>query len=266
MNHELLGPIGAIVLAIGVFILIEVGQRMGAKQLVKEGDDYLKGVGAIESAVFALLGLILAFSFSGALTRFDERRQLVITEAENISTAWSRISLLPDDAQAPMRDLFRRYLDARIAAYRRLPDWDAFRTELDRTGRLQDEIWSKAVAGTRTTSSDVPLLLLPSLNNMFDIVTRRTEVFRIHTPFVIFYMLGALSLACALFSGHDMALRRRRSLLHSVSFAVVLAVTFYVIVDLEYPRLGLIHISDSDQVLIDLRKTMDREALPVAPH
>jgi hypothetical protein len=68
----------------------------------------------------------------------------------------------------------------------------------------------------------------------------RAEAFRIHSPPVIFYMLGALTLSCALFAGYEMALRKRRNLLHSISFAVVLAVTVYVIVDLEYPRAGLI--------------------------
>jgi hypothetical protein len=70
-------------------------------------------------------------------------------------------------------------------------------------------------------------------------------------------MLGALALTCSLFAGYDLALRKRRNILHSLSFAVVLAVTVYVIVDLEYPRVGLIKISDSDQAMVDLRKSME---------
>jgi hypothetical protein len=81
-----------------------------------------KGLGAIEGAIFGLLGLILAFSFSGALTRFDARRHLVVEEANDIGTAWLRVALLPADAQPPMRDLFRRYLDSRIEVYRKVPD------------------------------------------------------------------------------------------------------------------------------------------------
>ncbi len=257
MNYELLGLVGAIGLSIGVFASIAIGRRMGARRRAAEGEDYSKGVGAIESAVFALLGLILAFCFSGALTRFDARRQLVITEANNIGTAWLRIDLLPQDSQGPIRDLFRRYLDSRIAAYQQLPDFAAFRKELAQTAKLQGEIWSLAVPATaKATTNGTPMLFLDALNSMFDIVTTRTETFLLHSPPVIFYLLAALAFACALFAGYEMAARTRRNLLHSIAFAGVLAVTVYVIVDLEYPRVGLINISDSDQVLINLRQSM----------
>jgi len=101
------------------------------------------------------------------------------------------------------------------------------------------------------------MLLLLALNAMFDITTTRAEAARVHPPLMIFGMLGALTLACSLFAGYDMAIRRRLNVLHSVAFAVVLSVTAYVIIDLEYPRLGFIQISDSDQVLVDLRKSMN---------
>jgi hypothetical protein len=67
-------------------------------QLTEEGETASKGLGAIEGAIFGLLGLILAFSFSGALTRFDARRHLVVEEANDIGTAWLRVALLPADA------------------------------------------------------------------------------------------------------------------------------------------------------------------------
>ena len=101
------------------------------------------------------------------------------------------------------------------------------------------------------------MVLLPALNAMFDITTTRTEAARLHPPPVIFVMLGTLALACALFAGYDMAIRKRLNPLQSLAFAVVLSVTIYVIVDLEYPRVGLIRMTDSDQVLVELRKSMD---------
>jgi len=91
---------------------------------------------------------------------------------------------------------------------------------------------------------------------MFDITTTRTEAAKNHPPLITFVMLGALTLACSLFAGYDMSIRRRLNVLHSIAFAVALSVTAYVIIDLEYPRLGLVQVIDSDQVLIDLRKGM----------
>ena len=97
---------------------------------------------------------------------------------------------------------------------------------------------------------------LPALNAMIDITTTRTEAAILHSPPIIWVMLGTLTFACALFAGYDMAARKHLNLLHSAAFAVVLAVTVYVIIDLEYPRLGLFQMSDSDRVLVQLRESM----------
>jgi len=257
MNPVFFGAIFALLLATGIIVLLEVGRRIGARRLAEEGETAAKGFGAIESAVFALLGLILAFSFSGALARFDARRHLVVAEANDIGTAFLRIDLLPTDAQAPMRDLFRRYLDSRIETYRKLPDTEAAQTELARSLKLQSEIWSLAVSSSqKSTTPQAMMVLLPALNAMIDITTTRTEAAILHSPPIIWVMLGTLTFACALFAGYDMAGRKHLNLLHSAAFAVVLAVTVYVIIDLEYPRIGLIQMSDSDRALVQLRESM----------
>ncbi|HEY1924106.1 MAG TPA: hypothetical protein VGG58_02555, partial [Candidatus Acidoferrum sp.] len=174
-----------------------------------------------------------------------------------IGTAFLRIDLLPTDAQAPMRDLFRRYLDSRIETYRKLPDMKAAQAELARSLKLQSEIWSLAVSSSQKSATpQAMMVLLPALNAMIDITTTRTEAAILHSPPIIWVMLGTLTFACALFAGYDMAARKHLNLLHSAAFAVVLAVTVYVIIDLEYPRLGLFQMSDSDRVLVQLRESM----------
>ena len=100
----------------------------------------------MDGAVFALLGLLVAFTFSGAASRFDARRHLIVEETNAIGTAYLRLDLLPASAQPALRDLFRRYLDSRLEVYRKLPDLDAAKAELARSTQLQGEIWSQAVA------------------------------------------------------------------------------------------------------------------------
>jgi hypothetical protein len=109
VNVILAGTIFAVALSACVLVLLAIGRRIGVRQLAEEGETASKGLSAIEGAIYGLLGLILAFSFSGALTRFDARRHLVVEEANDIGTAWLRVALLPAGAQPPMRDLFRRY-------------------------------------------------------------------------------------------------------------------------------------------------------------
>ena len=79
---------------------------------------------------------------------------------------------------------------------------------------------------------------------------------QVHPPPVIFVMLIALALVSSLLAGYGMAGGKSRSLLHMVCFAVVIAVAVYVILDLEYPRAGLIRVGAFDQALMELRQSM----------
>src|SRR5262245_16132661 len=90
-------------LFIGMLLLLETGRRLSLRQLAQEGAAERAGFGVIEGAVFALLGLLIAFTFSGAAARFDTRRQLVVEEANAIGTAYLRLDLLPATAQPQLR-------------------------------------------------------------------------------------------------------------------------------------------------------------------
>lgn len=213
------------------------------------------GTGVVEGAVFALLGLLVAFTFSGASSRFDERRKLVVEEANAIGTAYLRIDLLPAAAQGEMRERFRSYLDARLAVYRAFPDVDKAESERARADELQQEIWARAVAES-AASQPIAMLLLPALNQMFDITTTRTMAAQSHPPLVLFGLLFAFALLGALLAGNAMAGITSRQWFHSATFAFALAGAVFVILDMEYPRLGLIRIDAFDQVLVELRQNM----------
>jgi hypothetical protein len=241
-----------------MLVLLEVGRRIGARRLAEDPECSRHGLGVIEGSVFSLLGLLIAFTFSGAASRFDGRRQLVVEEANNIGTAWLRLDLLPPPAAPGLRELFRQYLDSRIEAYRKLPDIAAAEAELAHANKLQGEIWAAALSASRDSGSQpAHMLLLPALNQMFDITTTRTEATRIHPPTIIFVMLGALSLAASLLAGYGMAGGKSRSWAHLVGFAAVTAITVYVIMDIEYPRLGLIRMDDADRALVQVRASMN---------
>src|SRR5512143_443438 len=94
-------------LFVGMILLLELGRRLGRRRQGKHEEGARAGLGAVEGAVFALLGLLIAFTFSGAASRFDARRELIVREANAIGTAWLRLSLLPADAQPGLRVLFR---------------------------------------------------------------------------------------------------------------------------------------------------------------
>jgi hypothetical protein len=244
----------ALGLIVGLFVailaLVLTGRRLG---LNRKAD----GLAAVEGAVFGLMGLLIAFTFGSAAVRFETRRGLIVEEANDIGTAYLRLDLLPEAAQPRLRDAFRRYVDTRIAVYRSLPDIAAAKADLALMADLQKEIWEGSVAACRASGAQAcTMLLLPAENAMIDITTTRTVAAQTHQPGVIFVMLALLMLACSLLAGFGMGVGSARSWLHVVCFAAVLTIAFYVILDLEYPRVGVIRIDWMDQILKDVRSSM----------
>jgi hypothetical protein len=182
---------------------------------------------------------------------------MIVEEANGIGTAWLRLDLLPAAAQPALREKFRHYLDARMAAFRKLPELAAAKSELARAAALQNEIWTQAVAACRDSGSQAStMLLLPALNQMFDVATSRTSGTQMHPPAIIYAMLGLLLLAATLLAGVGLGVGKVRNWFHGLAFVLVMTLTVYVIVDFEFPRMGIIRIRGVEQVLVDLRQSM----------
>ncbi len=245
-------------LLVVILALLEIGRRIGIHRRKVDPEGAGEGLGAIDGAVFGLMGLLIAFTFSGAATRFDSRRQLIGEEANAVGTAYLRIDLLPPSAQPALREDFRNYLGARLAIFRKIRlDLEAAKEESALANQLQLKIWNEAVAGCREVNSPaVTTLVLSSLNQMIDITTTRLVSQQTHPPTVVFYGLGLLVLATSLLAGYGMAGSKQRSWMHMAVYALIMAATLYVILDLEYPRFGLIRIDSADQVLVDVRNSM----------
>ncbi len=244
--------------SLAMLVCLEIGRRVGRRSLAGGETAHPAGLGTVETVAFGLLGLLLAFTFSGAATRFDVRRAQIVEEANAIGTAWLRLDLLPQAAQPKLRDGFRRYVDLRLETYRCIANSDlaTARATYDRSTALQNEIWANAVAACREAPSQASIVLLPALNAMIDITTTRMAATEMHPPRIIYVVLGVISLVCALLVGYQMGASPVRSWLHVWGFALILAFTLYVILDFEYPRLGLIRIDDFDKLLVQVRALM----------
>ena len=247
----------SIVLFFGMLIMLETGRRLAVRRRSKEVDGERSNLGPIEGAVFALFGLLMAFTFSGAASRFNEKRMLIAEEANAIETAYLRLHLVAE-AEPKLQDLFRRYLDSRLEMYRRLPNMKAASLEIANSKKIQEQIWTDSVAATRLPSShpSAGLLLLPALNNMIDITTTRAMALQMHPPRIIYALLFGLGLICSVLAGYRMATGQHRSWLHILGFTVITVIVVCVILDIEYPRAGLIRLEAADELLVELRNGM----------
>src|SRR4029453_1870015 len=184
IDLTIVGTVVAVAIFLGILVCIMLGRFLGRRAIARYGSAGVPSISSLEAAVFALLGLLIAFTFSGALSRFDVRRIQAVDEANAIGTAYFRIDLLPAPVQPLLRETFRKYVDARIETYRALPDLKAARLEGARSQDLKREIWARAVAATRKPESrpEAELLVVPALNQMFDIPTVRLAATQMHPP------------------------------------------------------------------------------------
>jgi hypothetical protein len=239
-------PNSAFLLLPAMIVLLEVGRRLRRQRAEAVVSS------AIEGAIFGLFGLLLAFTFSGAVSRFDTHRQLLTQEANDIGTAYLRLDLLPTQAQPELRQLFRDYTTSRLHLY------DAVDLEVSpETTRLQRKIWqrSTAAAMSQGASPDATKLLLPAINDMIDITSTRQNAFNMHPPEVVYWLLFVFSGGAALMAGYSMK-AGPRDWMYSVALALAVTLTVYTILDVEYPRRGLIRLQQLDQTLISLRDSM----------
>ncbi len=248
----ILGMLGAMLL------IMEIGRQIGKPRAGRDMEAQKPGAIAVDGAVFGLMGLLIAFTFYGAAGRLDVRRQLMVEECNDIGTAWLRLDLLPPATQGPWREKFKKYVETRIAVYQKMTDMDAVNVELARGTAQQNEIWSEAVSACRTSESQTAgLLLLPAINDMIDITSTRMAAARMHPPALIYVMLLVLMLTGSLLAGFGMA-GRRRDWFHVLAYVCVMSLAVYVILDFEFPNIGLIRIEGSEQVLMQVRESMGK--------
>jgi len=238
---------------LGLLFLLEFGRRLARRHSISVE----AAAGTLDSAVFALLGLLLACTFSGAAGRFDARRAQIVEKTDALGTAWLRLDLLPAESQPALPDLFRRYVDSRLAICSNLQDVEATTAELQHSNALQSEIWNRAVAtcGEKREPATTTLVV-EALNAMFDNTTTRAAAAHMHPPLVVFGLLFLLALASAFVAGHGMASAPSAPWPHMLTFAAMISASVYLVLGLEYPRAGFVRIDGFDQTLANLRRSM----------
>ena len=250
--------LGAVILCLllfaGMLGLIEGGFRLGQRFERARGGETTS---IFDSAVFALLGLLLGFAFAGAIDRLNIRRDLIVEEANAIGTAYLRIDMLQPEDQPPIRTLFSAYLDARLEVYRAV---DADRdpaSAFARAEELQGEIWRSAIAAVgRENARYAAEVVLPAINDMIDVTTQRKVALSTHIPELVLVLLVGVSLFSALLAGANMSKGGIRHILHGGIFAAAVALTVYTILDLDNPRGGLVRLDAADRVLSQLRSSI----------
>jgi len=255
---QIAGPLDALPLW-GVFIVIllivllsvEFGYRLGKYRRSHHEMEKEAPLGTMVGATLGLLAFILAFTFGLAASRFDNRRQLLLDEANAIGTTYLRAGMLPERGQQ-VRDLLRDYVAARLEAVQP----GKLAQEIRRSEDIQQKVWTEAeTVGNHNPNSIIVGLFVQSLNQMIDLHAARMQAgLRSRIPSAIWlglFAVAALSLAAM---GYHAGLSGTRRSLATLAVAVAFAVVIELIADLDRPQEGILKISQ--QALLDVQRSM----------
>jgi ribosomal protein S19 len=242
--------------------LSELAWRIGFASSRKKSDADKDSV-TVRSAVLALLGLLLGFSFALAGQRHEARRELLVEEANSIVTTARRAPLLPAPHVANMIQLLREYVPVRIEAHREGQFSDEFATTRKRSAELQDRMWTEAVGAAAEQPSSITASFIASLNETIDLEAKRVAAKRNHVPGAVWLLLLCVA-GCGLWLvSYPAGTSGRHSILERFVFPVLIAIVIAIITDIDTPRSGLISVDE--RPLLELNETLRQASATKAP-
>ncbi len=233
---------------VGLVIILgfaEIGRRLGVRARDKGGDN----VSTLEGAILGLLALMIGFTFSMSLSRFDDRRKAILEEANAIGTTALRARLLPAPHNAETRNLLQEYVQIRLAITRGNPS----RAELDaaivRSNAIQEALWQQAKAVAAKESGLVPTgLFIQALNAMIDNQEKRLAAIRNRVPDVVLIALWGVAAVAGAFTGYSSGLESRRSPLPVYLVGILVAGVILLIQDLDRPGARFFRLSEQPMI------------------
>lgn len=236
----------------------EIGVRLGLSEFNKGLNRRYPLINTASSAALALLGLLLGFTFSMAVSRFDARREWVLQESNAIGTAYLRTQLLPKPQSETTAALFRQYVDNRLDLYSSGdPVYRA--TELRKGDELRSRLWAETMAAANGNPVSLyTSLAIQALNAVIDSDAGRLDADRNRLPISATLLLVFAAVLCLAMLGWQSALSGTRSFITTAALSLLFALVITVIIDLDRPERGLIRASQWP--MIELQKSIGPNA------
>lgn len=242
-------------------VLLWISAQAGAFLRRKQGnpdEDERQDLGVVLTASLTLLGLVIGFSFSMAVTRYDQRKHCEEDEANAIGTEYFRAALLPSSQTEMVRSLLAAYLTHRISFYR-----TKNRLRLERinaeTSRIQGKLWSAVQEAARLESTPIVALAVSGLNDVLNSQGYTQAAWWNRIPAAAWSLIAIIAVCCNFLFGYAARHTERRYRLFFV-LPLVVAISFYLISDLDSPWDGVIHVVP--QNLMSLSYSISSPAAP----
>jgi hypothetical protein len=239
--------------------LAEIGYRIGLVLYARRDEARRSQIGGVQGAVLGLLGLLLGFSFSMAVSRYELRREMVLKEANAVGTTWLRAGLLPEAHRAPVQDLLRRFVDVRLTYQKQSEDAAQLAEGLRRSAEIESGLWQHAEAAGREAPTPITATFIVALNDMIDTSAERIAAHRNSIPAAVWGLLVVVAATGCLISAYGSGAQGARSAFTGFLLPLLITIVICFVFDLLHTHQGFVSVSQ--QPLLDLQQSMK----PAAP-
>lgn len=211
------------------------------------------GIGPTEGSLLGLTALLLSFTFGMSATKYETRRQQIVTESNEIDKTILRADLYPDSIRNLLRTDLKNFLEARINYYDLGGQEPLIKNSLEQADSISNLLWKRVAYLSHDLNNRVATeLMVPSLNAMIDMVPTREAARRAAVPPMILTVLCLMILVSAFLSGYGSKNMERNKVL-VIAFAFITTLALYLVIDLDMPRRGFVNLNSAEQLLVKLR-------------
>jgi hypothetical protein len=224
------------------FALLWLSALLGAflRRKRKLEADEREDFNLVIAATLTLLGLIIGFTFSMAVSRYDLRKNYEEAEANAIGTEYVRADLLPDVDAGRVRLLLRQYLDERVMFYQTRDHQELLQINAV-TSRLQTDLWNAVKSPSEAKPTPVVALVVSGMNDVLNSQGYTQAAWWNRIPFAAWGLMVAIAICCNVLIGYG-ALHAEAKSIRLIVLPLVVAISFLLIADIDSPRSGVIHV------------------------
>lgn len=237
----------SIILFVTIIIFNELSYRIGRIVQSRNDEEVKNLTGSVQASILGLLALLLGFTFSMSMQRFDNRTVALIDEANSFGTALLRAELLPEEKRGEVLKLLNEYLKLRVAIGKiDLTKVEKRQSYNDKIISLQKKLWDVTVEITQIDSRPVTTgAFMQALNDLIDKQGKRNAVLSSHVPEPIMFLLFFVFIASISIMGYSSGLSGKRILAPLILVTLLITLIVFIIIDLDRPKRGLIKVDQS---------------------
>lgn len=238
-------------------VVLELAFRLGRHHRTHSNDSTRSHLTVLQTALLGLLALLLGFNFAMATSRFEARKTLIQDEVTVIGSTYLRAKLLPSELRGKVSALLKDYVSARIEFMRAGTDEKLLKAASESSRTIEDQLWNLAAAAeTQGEATAAMNLVIQSLTDVYNVNEKRRAAQDNNVPATVINLLFVVAIGALGLIAYSYGLGHRRRHGSTAIFAILIAMVFTIILDLDQPSSGFIRVGEES--MLRLQEDLNR--------